>query len=354
MINTTILFLSSTPEDTQPIQVNKEYREIESALSRARNRQEFFIVPKTAVRPSDLRLALLENRPHIIHFAGHGSGCDGIALEDDSGQSSLVSEETLSELFKMFPQIECVVLCACYSEVQAQAIAEYVDCVIGIVGAIDDATAIEFVRAFYDSIGAGESYEFAFRMGRLAILDRISEQLMPILITKPESVERFNARKKWYSDYERFQAQVALATERHSYAQRVVMKLLDNLAHAQRMLPDFAYPNLSGMWRGMADGRDQIVTIKQYGPVVYLNGSAVIDSTSTTHIFNGEGRVVFGMLVFHWWAGNDRGINILNISKSGDTLDGMYFSSNGATGFEVYQLVESTNEVGDMTSLPLT
>lgn len=338
MINTTILFLSSTPQDTQPIQVNKEFREIEMAISRARNRQDFFLIPKTAVRPSDLRLALLENRPNVIHFAGHGTGCDGIVFEDDSGRSSLVKEVVLSELFKLFPQIECVVLCACYTEIQAQAIAEYVDCVVGISGSIDDVTAIEFVRAFYDSVGAGESYERAFSMGRLAILDHVSEQLMPVLLAKPESSERYQARKKWHSEYERFQAQIATAMDRHTYAQKIVMKLLDHLAHVQRTNSEYIWPNLSGTWIGMVNGSEQIVDIKQYGPIVYLNGSAGIDLTRSKPLFQGEGRIVFDTLVFQWWAGNDRGINISSISKSGDILDGTYFSSNGATGHEVYRL----------------
>ena len=54
--------------------------------------------------------------------------------------------------------IRCVVLNACYSEAQAQAIAEAIDCVVGMTSAVGDDAAIEFATAFYRALGYGEIY----------------------------------------------------------------------------------------------------------------------------------------------------------------------------------------------------
>ncbi|MEL6813459.1 MAG: hypothetical protein AAFP03_01435 [Cyanobacteria bacterium J06598_3] len=82
----------------------------------------------------------------------------------------LVSGPSLARLFKLFKEkIECVLLNACYSEVQAAAIHQHIDCVIGMNQAIGDLAAIEFAVGFYDGLGAGHSYSDAFEFGVSAI-----------------------------------------------------------------------------------------------------------------------------------------------------------------------------------------
>ncbi len=54
---------------------------------------------------------------------------------------------------------------ACYSETQALAIYDYIDCVIGMERAVSDKAAIHFSTAFYDALGAGRSYKEAFDFG---------------------------------------------------------------------------------------------------------------------------------------------------------------------------------------------
>jgi hypothetical protein len=63
-------------------------REIKAALKLANNREQFEIVTSEAIRVEDLRRALLEHQPAIVHFSGHGSGSTGLALENNSGTSA--------------------------------------------------------------------------------------------------------------------------------------------------------------------------------------------------------------------------------------------------------------------------
>lgn len=100
--------------------------------------------------------------------------------------SYLISSGALAKLFKLFAErVECVVLNACYSESQAEAIVTHIDYVIGMSHAIGDRAAIEFSVGFYTALGAGESVEFAYEMGCNAIeLEGIPEHLTPILYKK--------------------------------------------------------------------------------------------------------------------------------------------------------------------------
>ncbi|MEB3216723.1 MAG: GUN4 domain-containing protein [Nostocales cyanobacterium 94392] len=181
----TILILAANPKDTKKLRLDEEVREIEAGLERAKNRDQFILEDKLAVRPRDIQRAMLDLNPQIVHFSGHGEEDEGLIFEDETGQTKLVDGEALAELFKLFPQVECVVLNGCYSEVQAIAIAKQVNYVIGMKKAIGDKAAIEFAVGFYDALLSGRPVEFAYKLGCAAIgLAGIPEQLTPILKKK--------------------------------------------------------------------------------------------------------------------------------------------------------------------------
>ncbi len=189
-----ILVLSANPINTTKIRLDEEVREIQSAMDRSRRREEFELIPRLAVRIDDLRRALLDHNPEIVHFSGHGDGTDGIALENSSGHAQLVSTESLSNLFKLFKDtVECVLLNACYSETQAEAIYQHLNCVIGMEHAITDKAAIQFSTAFYDALGAGRSYKDAFDFGCNNIdLNSIPEFLTPKIKIRNNSKTLFS------------------------------------------------------------------------------------------------------------------------------------------------------------------
>lgn len=181
-----ILVLTANPSNTgsDPLRLDAEVRRIEEALQRSRHRDRFQIMTKLAVRATDLRRALLDHRPQIVHFSGHGTGEQGLVLENDVGKVQLVSTEALAGLFGIFETgtIECVLLNACYSEIQATAIHQFVDCVIGMNQPIGDKSAVLFAEAFYDALGAGSPYDEAYKIGCSAIaLEGSSEYSTPVL-----------------------------------------------------------------------------------------------------------------------------------------------------------------------------
>ena len=181
-----ILILSANPKDTSPLRLSEEVREIDNGLQRAKNRDQFKLEQKWAVRPRDIQLAMLDIDPQIVHFSGHGTGEKGLVFEDEIGQAKLVSGEALAALFELFAdKLECVLLNGCYSKIQAEEIAKYIPYVIGMKQTIGDKAAIEFAVGFYDALGAGRSVEFAYKLGCTSIkLAGLSDSLIPVLHKK--------------------------------------------------------------------------------------------------------------------------------------------------------------------------
>ncbi|WP_414620148.1 CHAT domain-containing protein [Calothrix sp. CCY 0018] len=181
----TILILAANPKNTSRLRLEEEIREIDEGLRRANKREQFKLEMKLAVRQRDFYRAILDTQPQIIHFCGHGAGEDGILLEDETGMTAFVEAETLASLFKLFAKkgVECVVLNACYSEVQAEAISQHINYVVGMNQAIGDKAAINFAVAFYDALAAGEDVEFAFELGCSQLVG-LKENQTPVLKIK--------------------------------------------------------------------------------------------------------------------------------------------------------------------------
>lgn len=179
-----ILFLASNPLDTNRLRLDEEIRGIKQALLQAEFRDKFAVEQEWAIRVADLQGYLLRHKPDIVHFSGHGSTSSEIMLQDSDGNSNSVSNRAFSQLFSVLKDnIRCVVLNACYSEQQAEAIAKHIDCVIGMSKAIGDSAAISFAVAFYQALGFGKDVKVAFDLGCLQIdLERFDEQDIPNLL----------------------------------------------------------------------------------------------------------------------------------------------------------------------------
>lgn len=105
----------------------------------------------------------------------------------NDGQLKVVSKEALRAVFTTLKDhIRLVVLNACYSHIQAEAIAEVIDAVIGMNAPIGDEAARIFAASFYRAIGFGRSLQDAFDQGKAALLlEDISEEQTLELLVKP-------------------------------------------------------------------------------------------------------------------------------------------------------------------------
>lgn len=164
-----ILLLSANPDTSHPLELEEEAREIERAWRLGELRDRFELLRYHAVRPTDLEQFLLQHRPHLVHFSGHGD-VEGICLQGEKGQIQPVPGALLERLFEHFQRdLRCVVLNACFSSLQAPSIARVVDCVVGMSAKITDRAAIRFAGAFHQALSFGRDVQAAFELGRLQI-----------------------------------------------------------------------------------------------------------------------------------------------------------------------------------------
>jgi hypothetical protein len=184
----TILFLAANPKQTNHLRLDQEVKEIQNGLERAKKRSQFNLEYRLAVTAREMQRAVLDLKPQFVHFSGHGAGEQGLVLEDEVGQIKFVSAKGLASLFELFQnQVECVVLNACYSEIQAKAIVRHIDYVIGMKQQVGDPAAQAFAIGFYDALGNGRDIEFAYKYGCTSIsMAGIPEELTPVIIPKPD------------------------------------------------------------------------------------------------------------------------------------------------------------------------
>ena len=183
-----ILFLAANPLDSGRLSLDEEARSIEEKIRAANFREEVVFCTKWAVRPNDLQQALLEEKPTIVHFSGHGGGKAGIALHSEAhGSGRLIGSEALADLFKILKDnLRVVVLNACHSREQAIAIVKEIDFVIGMADSIGDEAARNFAAAFYRGLAFGRTVQASFDLGinELKLMGLKQDYVVPLLLVR--------------------------------------------------------------------------------------------------------------------------------------------------------------------------
>ena len=219
----TVLLLAADPSDAQRIDYSAEVQQVKDALEGT----EFVTELKLETQPKDFGETLLLYRPKFVHFCGHGRSEEGIILQDESGKQQSVGTAELADLFSLFAQdVECVMLNACYSELQAKEISLHIDYVIGMKRQIGDEAARRFATAFYKAVGQGEEIDFAFRYAcKLVGLYGLGQHMSPML------------HKKSY-DTKPIQTQIGLNTIAEDQSQpqgskRGIVRSLDSIVQSE-------------------------------------------------------------------------------------------------------------------------
>ncbi|HEX2013844.1 MAG TPA: hypothetical protein VLA68_01330 [Nitrososphaera sp.] len=176
-----VLFLSATPPEASRIEVEKEYKNVREVVRFSRYRDQIDLERLGEVSSDEFDNFVMEYEPTILHFSGHGSS-EGVMIFQDSLEEKGRSQiGDVADLFRILSNdkfsspdsnIRCVVLNACYSEMQAEAISKYVECVIGMSNAITDEAALAFSESFYLGIAAGKSLQTAFELGKNEVARR--------------------------------------------------------------------------------------------------------------------------------------------------------------------------------------
>ena len=164
----TILVVSADPQDQDYLRLSEERRELQLALRSTRFRDSFQVRDLPSCRIRDITQALDKYTPTVLHFSGHGD-LKGLCFENDAHIAQIVNTNALANLFKGQNGLKLVILNACYSQPQAQCIADSIGYVIAMEGSIEDREAINFTREFYSALGHGRTFEAAFTRADAAI-----------------------------------------------------------------------------------------------------------------------------------------------------------------------------------------
>ncbi len=181
-----ILFLSANPRTTDSLAIDEEVRAIQQCIRASHYRDSLVLIPKLAAQPEDVMQALLEHKPQVVHFSAHGNEVHELLLTGDRGEDKAVNVEALQMLFSTLKDnVRVVVFNACFAHAQADAVAEVIDCAIGMNDEISDEAAIAFSGSFYRALGFGRSVQEAFDLGKVAImLDGAAEEHVPKLVSR--------------------------------------------------------------------------------------------------------------------------------------------------------------------------
>lgn len=175
-----VLLFAANPSGTAQIRLDEEIRQIRQKLAQGDHRDQIDFQSYPAVRFDDMVNALNSEKPDIVHFSGHGTPDGALVLEGENGASTPLSPQLAERLFAAFAtpedRIRVVVLNACFSVAQAEAIRKVVDVTIGSTRQIADTAAIGFAAGFYRAIAYGRSVRNAYEQGRLTATRWMTEE----------------------------------------------------------------------------------------------------------------------------------------------------------------------------------
>ncbi len=189
-----ILFVLSCPTGRYQIDTAEEIRQIRAELQSAQHRDRFTHELITAATYTDLRKALRQHKPHILHIACHGTEEAELVLSDGHGDEEHIDAGTFVELLEVLKEdLRLVVLNACHSAAITQKLFPAIDLVLGMRGAVTDRSAIAFSAVFYESLAAGDTVEAAFRLGVNELRRRKAQTNTPELLPPegPQRLQRF-------------------------------------------------------------------------------------------------------------------------------------------------------------------
>lgn len=181
-----VLYLTANPEAVETtvqhpdgsvettgvwLRVDFEVRQVRDLLKKSKFRDLVSIEHLPAATSMDLPEGLNDHRPHVVHFSGHAASW-GLLMDNAEGTTHGDAVD-----FSLFARLlgatdhppRLVVLNACESLAGADDLLQTVPTVIGMSGAINDASAVVFAARFYSAIASAQSVANAIEQGKVAM-----------------------------------------------------------------------------------------------------------------------------------------------------------------------------------------
>ncbi|XSG76558.1 CHAT domain-containing protein [Herpetosiphon llansteffanensis] len=167
---------------THPVDIQGELAAIQRSLAPLVSQNQLEIIEETQLTAPKLQRLLREQRPHILHYVGHGDfqGTTGaLILDDGNGKKHLATARTLAMLLRN-SSVHLVVLNACKtSTVSSTALlrgiapalmAANIPAVVAMQSSILDTAGKAFAEEFYRVLVSGTPIDACVAEGRKSII----------------------------------------------------------------------------------------------------------------------------------------------------------------------------------------
>lgn len=185
-----VLYLTSNPDSDAYLRVDVEVRGVRQAVRRAIHRDLIDVDHRPAATPEDLLDGMDEQRPHVVHFAGHSDGYsllfDDAEIDDPSGR--VISFDLLARALASTDSPPTVlVLNACDTLLGAEVLLESVAVIVAMNDRVSDLAAAAFAARFYSTIANGQSVRSAVDRGSVAVdMLELTEGWKPTILARDD------------------------------------------------------------------------------------------------------------------------------------------------------------------------
>lgn len=182
-----ILYATAAADKKDPLRVDQEMRRVKAAVKASTHRDLVAIEHLPAATPNDVLDTLASFRPHVVHFSGHANESVLIFDEGTDGygpnKGKRIGPDLYKELLESTDEAPMlVVLNACKSAAQLDALLGKVAMAVGMDDSIGDIDAIVFATRFYSTLAEGQSVESALTTARVEMkLNGLPDHDLPTL-----------------------------------------------------------------------------------------------------------------------------------------------------------------------------
>jgi hypothetical protein len=196
-----ILFVCTGANDKNPFDFGQEFKKIKDALQSSQKREQFEVEIETGVEADDFLRVVTRYQPDILHIATHSSDNQGVYFQNSAGETQSFSPEELADVFALMQKKftpELVILSACNSIAQAEAIQPYVGQAIAMQDLWPEEAGLSYAENLYEMIFDGQDINYAHesavlgvKMAKIAPLGKTKTHEVPVLfgiLSKPYKV----------------------------------------------------------------------------------------------------------------------------------------------------------------------
>lgn len=169
----TVLFITSNPTDSNPIDFGEQFKQISAALRSGSERDSFAILPiATGVERDQLKQLLYTSKPDFIHITLHANTIQGLYFQNREKKTEPMPVEEFAAYIKKLTELKrpkAILICACNSLAHAIAVKEYCNYAMGTCYVFPDPAAVVYAKEFFISLFNGLDVRFSHDVAVQAI-----------------------------------------------------------------------------------------------------------------------------------------------------------------------------------------